>query len=85
MKYYYLEIFERNGNYEYHHKHVHTSDEFEDGQTPEEFAEDRAKNFYTEGDPEGDYYWHYGELITKVYCIKEIPKEEYDVLNKYIY
>ena len=84
MKYYVYKVFERNGNYEYTHKGTCNSSEFEDNQTPEEWLEETAKNFYSEGDPEEDWYWHFGELITQAYGIEEVTKKEYEILNKYI-
>lgn len=87
-KYFVYKVFERNGEYEYTHKGLANSDEFEDNQTPDEWLEETTKNFYSEGekwDEEDDYYWHFGELITKPYSIVEVTKEEYDILQKYIY
>jgi len=85
MKYFIYKIFERNGEYEYTHKCLTSFDPEETGYTPEEYLEDTAKNFYSEGEKDGDYYWHFGELVTRPDSITEVTKEEYEILQKYIY
>jgi len=87
-KYFYYEIFERNGNYEYTHKGVTSFVPEECELSPEEWIEDRAKTFYSEGEKEivgnNVFYWHFGELVTRNDGIKEITKEEYEVLRKFL-
>jgi len=85
MKHFIYKIFERNGEYEYTHKGLTSFDPKETGYTPDEWLEETARTFYTEGEKEDDYYWHFGELITRPYSITEVSKEEYDILQKYIY
>jgi len=88
MKYFIYKVFERNGEFEYTHKGLTSFDPEETGYSPEEWLEDTAKNFYSEGEkysPDDDYYWHFGMLITQAHSITEVTKEEYDILRKYIY
>lgn len=82
MKYFYYVVFERNGEYEYHHTGVvcFTEEELKT-QTPEEYLEHKAENFYEEGQKDGDYYWHYGEVVTRADLIREISKETYEELT----
>ena len=85
MKYYIYKIFERNGNYEYTHKCL-TAMPDDAEQTPEEFLEETARTFYSDSeDKEDNYWWHFGELVTRGDEITEVTKEEYDILQKYIY
>ena len=84
MRYWFLKIGIRNGEYEYASCSIH--------KTPkkEEFdAEDYAKDFYG-GESEdtydnNEYYFNAGEVAVWVGIIKEITLKEYNVLNKFVY
>ena len=84
MRYWFLKIGIRNGEYEYSSCSVH--------KTPkkEEFdAEDYAQDFYGGGSEEtygkGTYYFNGGEVAVEVGNLKEITLKEYNVLNKFVY
>jgi len=85
MKYFILHIFERNGNYEYTHKML-TQMPDNSEQTPEEFLDETARTFYEDSkEKDGDYWWHFGELVTRGDKITEVTKKEYNILQKYMY
>ncbi len=85
MKYFILKIFERNGEREYTHK-VLTQMPKNAELSPEEFLEETARTFYEESEEkDGDYWWHFGELVTRGDSITEVTKKEYDILKKYMY
>jgi len=90
MKYWFLKIGIRNGEYEFNSISVH--------KTPkkEEFdSDDYVRGFYGGGDAEdgmsedtyntGDYYFHGGCIACWVQNIKEITLKEYNVLSKLVY
>lgn len=85
MKYYFYNIFERNGNYEYNHKGVEILDKEDDAAV---YFENKTKNYYSEGELEvvgkHRYYWHFGELVTRLDDFKEVTEEEYKTLSKFI-
>lgn len=86
MKYYIYKIFERNGNYEYTHKGLTAFNPDETELNPEEWLEETARTFYSDSeDKDGDYWWHFGELVTRGDSITEVTKKEYEILQKYIY
>lgn len=85
MRYFIYNIFERNGEYEYTHKCL-TEMPDNSEQTPEEFLEETARTFYSDSESqEGNYWWHFGELVTRGDKITEVTKKEYDILLKYMY
>lgn len=85
MKYFILRIFERNGNFEYTHK-ILTQMPDNSELTPEEFLDEKARTFYEYSEnKDGEYWWHFGELVTRGDKITEVTKEEYDILKKYMY
>lgn len=86
MKYVYRTFRERNGEYEYTHKGVH---ELDDNVNINKFLDDYISQWYylcPKGRKEdGGYYFNGGEVWIGVSNYKEITKEEYDILKKYIY
>lgn len=88
MKYYYIEIEERNGEQEYRQP---SSVAIDGRKNIEKYADDLAKGWYggsdedyTEPEKDGDTYYHLGGTIAiSVGRIKEITKDEYDVLKKF--
>ena len=83
MRYWFLNIQVRQGEYEFNQKSVH--------KTPkdEEFdAEEYAKDYYGFADDpdndDGSYYFNCGNVCVEVYKIQEITQKEYNVLNRYI-
>jgi len=81
-RYYVYNIEERNGEYEYNHKGVVQLGENDD---PDEWLEDYTSDFYGGGgDKEEDYYWFNGEIICWAGMMREISKDEFDVVKRYI-
>lgn len=84
MKKYILRVLvTTDGERTYYHKGVHVLDAEQD---EKEFVEDYAKEFWGDNcntDENGDN-WFFGEIITNVYEVTVITKEEYDVLNKFL-
>lgn len=84
MKYVFIDLEVRNGEYEYNCKSVHitecTSIEF--------FAQRYASTFY--GCPDGrtfggdTWYFNGGEVSATVDELEEIPEETYNILKKYL-
>lgn len=83
VKYLYLELESRNGEYEYHHKSVH---QLPVKTNEDEFGEDYARDFYGGGSDEqdGGFYFNGGEIHVSVNKVQLITKEQYDVLTKFI-
>lgn len=78
MKYWFLNIEIRNGEYEYNSLSLHTG-KFN--------AEEYVKGFYNDDGEEsdnGEYYFNGGEVACSIKKLKEITKKEYDVLRKFI-
>lgn len=93
MKYYYRHVNVRHGEYTFDLKRAV---QLPADMKPQEWFEDHCKDFYGEAD-EHDYYqggnlkgkyigtwFHGGQIFVKPIEIKEVTKEEYEVLNKYI-
>lgn len=89
MKYWFLKIGIRSGEYEFNSISIHKTKD------KEKFdAEAYAKDFYGNGDGEdgegedtynsGDYYFDCGCIACWVENIKEITLKEYNALNKLI-
>jgi hypothetical protein len=81
QRFYIYDIHERNGEYEYNHKHPVQLDA---DQNPDEWLEEYTSEFYGEGDKEDDYYWFNGELICTPYGMTEISKDEFNVVKRYM-
>jgi hypothetical protein len=85
-RYYVYSIDERNGEYEYTHKHVVQLGEDDN---PDEWLEDYTSDFYGGGDGEKDEdcddgYWFNGEILCWAGGMTEISKDEFDVVKRYI-
>lgn len=78
MKYWFLRLEIRNGEYEYNSVSVHQAEQFD--------CEACAANFYCEaGVKDGDiYYFHGGCVAVKVIRCEEITKKEYETLSRFI-
>lgn len=89
MKYIFLEMKIRNGEYEYSSQSVH---ELPARKSTEKFGRDYAKDFYggkpfqynDKIDPDGEWYFNGGEVAVRCKEVQEITKEEYEVLKKYL-
>lgn len=88
MRYLFLDLKVRNGEYEYSCTSVH---QLEKGMHARAFAERYAKTFYGDGDYEGEetfgkgvYYFNGCEVAVSVYNYKVISEEHYEVLKQYI-
>lgn len=84
MKYFYIEIEERNGEYEYRHKVVRSCPL---NVNPDKFFDDNLAGSWYGGevDKEDDgYYYNGGEVFVELTRVEEITKEEFDILNKYL-
>lgn len=83
MKYVFLELESRNGEYEYTHPSVHT---LKNSIDLDEWSDEYCRMFWGEGEAEdGGYYFHGGCIWVGVSRVKEISKKEYDILCKYVY
>jgi len=84
-KYIFIELEERNGEYEYTHKSVH---ELLDDKktTTNKFVKNHVKEFYGgKAKPyDGGYYFHGGEVFVSISSWKSISKEQHDVLNQFL-
>ena len=82
-KYIYRAFHTRDGEREYYHKGVHVIDQDQD---TKEFVYELCMNFWSDrGDEEKECsWWFMGEIITSVYDYKEITKEEYNILNRFL-
>ena len=83
MKRIFLNLKIQNGEYEYNSKSVHTVNE---GVINENFAQSYASIFYDKpAHRDGDvHYFHGGEVAVKVYEVKDISEEEFNVLSKFL-
>lgn len=82
MKYIFLQLKTRDGEREYYHLSVHAVD---NAVTLDDFAEDYLKDFWGEGEKDGDgYYFHGGEIYTEVSRVEEIGTLEYQNLKEYL-
>ena len=82
MKYYIGEIHERNGDMEYDTKYL-----FATKKNPDKYSDKVAMEWRGgdkgDWDEQHDAYWSDCSLIHD-YGSKEIPKEDFDVLSKYL-
>jgi hypothetical protein len=85
MKYYFRVIGVRTGEYEFELKRVEALPSNVD---PNEHFTNIAKNFYDGGEQwfenKEEFYFFGGEICAWVEDYKEISKEEFEVLNKYL-
>ena len=84
MKYFYFQLKEINGEYQYRHKLI---TELPDDVDPTKaLNEAYAGSWYgNNSEAEGNgFYYNGGEVYVELTFIQEITKEEYDILNKYI-
>jgi hypothetical protein len=84
-KYIFIELKERNGEYEYRHKIIH---ELLDNKlkTAKLFVKNYLKEFYG-GKPmkeDDGYYFHGGEVFVRIYTWNFISQEEYNTLRKFL-
>ena len=84
-KYIFISLKIRNGEYEYTSISVH---QISSRKSTEKFGRDYAMNFYGEKPfqyTQGEewFYFHGGAVAVKLNTVEEIPKEEYDVLDKF--
>jgi hypothetical protein len=84
-KYIFLNLEERNGEYEYMHRSIH---ELSDSKTviAKRFVKDYLKGFYggkSEAEDEG-YYFFGGEIFVKIYSWCFISKEVFSILRPYL-
>lgn len=84
-KYIMLNLRERNGEYEYTHKSVHS---LKDGRklTAERFAKNYAKEFYggNADYDDGGYFFNDGEVYVRINSWKFISEEHFNVLINYL-
>lgn len=81
MKYWFLKIHIQNGEYEHDSIGLHQT------KGEKEFdAEDYVSEFYPNKawDSDGVHYFNGGEIACSVYELKEITKQEYNTLKKFI-
>jgi len=82
MKYYFAKLLERNGEFEYTKSYL-----FNTKNNPDRYGKKVAKEWRcsssSDWDTECEGYWYDGTLISH-YDHREIPKEDFDVLAKYI-
>jgi hypothetical protein len=85
MKYYFRVIGVRTGEYEFELKRVEALPSNVD---PKQHFTNIAKNFYDGGEQwfenKEEFYFFGGEICAWVEDYKEISKEEFEVLNKYL-
>lgn len=82
MKYYIGEIHERNGDMEYDTKYLFATKKNPDKYTDNVAMEWRGSD-KSDWDEQEDAYWSDCSLIRDYGC-KEIPKEDFDILSKYL-
>lgn len=84
-KYILLCLEERNGDYEYQHKSVHTLPDGRES-TAERFCKNYLKDFYGGGgkSENGGYFFNDWEVFVEVSSWKFVTEEHYNVLNKYL-
>jgi len=82
-KFMFLCIEVRDGEREYHSNSVHT---LPSRRKISKFADNYAKEFYSSKPQKSDggYYHFGGEVHVSAHNYREITKEEYDVLNRFI-
>lgn len=89
MHYYYifLDLFSRNGEYEYNHLSVHR---LELGKNELEFAREYASSFYMKDEDEenderdGGFYFNCGEVYVRIDRVEIITQKEYKILLKFL-
>lgn len=86
-KYFYREIKERNGEYEYSHRSTLIAKSKEDA---DKQLNDLCKNWYggakdSKWEEDGGWYHNGGEVYVRPLSLNEVSKMEYDILRKYIY
>lgn len=88
-KFVFIDIEVRHGEYEFNSKSVH---EISARRSTEKFGQDYAKQFYS-GKPfqyndkiDKDDWWYFngGEVAARIQDAREVTKEEYDVLRKFL-
>ena len=83
IKYVFITLRVRNGDYDFESKSVHEIKSEIDGS---DFAEKYASDFYGDKSYEdnGRYYFNGGEVAVDVRRAQEITKEEYNVMSKFL-
>lgn len=85
LKHFYLQLEERNGEYEYTHRSVH---ELPDGQieSAQRIADLIAKEYYgsNSNNEDGGYYFFGGEIFIKVSSLQLISEEHYNITRMYL-
>ena len=83
--YLFLQLEERNGEYEYRHHSVHELDDNKKS-SAEKFVKKYLKEFYGgESDKEDDgYYFYNGEIFVRINSWDFISEIEYNVLKRYL-
>ena len=83
MKYLYIEIEVREGEYEHNHRVLHTTN----CKSLEFAVEWYTAHFWGYGsrDFDDDWWWWNGEHCGRTYKWKELTKEEYEFMNRIMY
>lgn len=87
MKYWFLKLSIRVGEYEFYSTSLHKQPASDKDFDSEVFAEAYAADFYGCPDDDnegGSYYFDCGNLCVEVYAMKEITEKEYKVIGKFI-
>ena len=88
MKYWFLKLLIRQGEYEFYSMSTHKQQANEKDFDMATFSEAYAADFYgCPDDPDdtgGSYYFDCGNLCVEVYSRQEVTKKEYETLGKFI-
>ena len=91
VKYFFLHLQTRDGEREYDHKSVHTTEhmgvppDLSDDDALNKWANEYCADFWGESDDNDEYgYWFFGEIITSMQSVRFITKKEYDVLREFL-
>jgi hypothetical protein len=80
--YYYGEVEEHNGEYEYNQKYL-----FKTSGNPEEYTKKVARDWYGEDssrtEEEGGF-WHNGEVLTYAGSYQKISEDHFKVMKRYL-
>lgn len=83
-KYIFIELKEKNGEYEYKHKSIHALLDYKKINAAK-FVKNYLKDFYSGkiDSEDGGYYFHGGEVFVSISSWRFISKEQYEVLNQF--
>ena len=81
IKYLFIEIEIYEGDRVHNHRVLHTTN----GNNIMFAANRYVSTYWGYGDRDGEYWWFHGEIIGKLVKVKELTKDQFDVLNDVFY